>query len=340
MRIVKGLLIGLVVLVAIFVVIGFFLPKTAHVERSVTIARPPCTVFALVNSFKLFNQWSPWAAMDPNAKYAYEGPEMGVGAVMKWASDKKEVGSGSQTIVASEPFKLVKTKLDFGPQGVADGFFKIAAGDGGTMLTWGFDTAFGSNIVARYFGLVMDSMVGKDFEKGLAALKKLAESLPETDWSDLDVKTAEVQPVTIAYVAGTTSQDNQAMGKALQAAFQADVRFVRRHKLKMDGAPIAITKAWTKDTYSFEAGVPIAAAPATKLPGRSSVRIGTTYGGRVVQAVHHGPYENLSQTYEKLMTYIAAYGMTENGSSWEEYVTDPSQTPPEQLVTNVYFPIK
>jgi len=48
----------------------------------------------------------------------------------------------------------------------------------GTKVVWGFDTDLGSNPVSRYFGLMFDKMVGGDFERGLAGLKKYVESLP------------------------------------------------------------------------------------------------------------------------------------------------------------------
>lgn len=53
--------------------------------------------------------------------------------------------------------------------------------------TWGFDTDLGMNPIARYFGLVMDSMLGADYEKGLAKLKQVceaAQSAPAADSSN------------------------------------------------------------------------------------------------------------------------------------------------------------
>jgi hypothetical protein len=38
------------------------------------------------------------------------------------------------------------------------------------------DSDMGANPAARYIGLMMDNMVGSDFEKGLASLKKIVRS--------------------------------------------------------------------------------------------------------------------------------------------------------------------
>ena len=51
----------------------------------------------------------------------------------------------------------------------------LAAADGGTEVTWGFETDLGMNPVGRWMGLMMDSWIGADYEAGLARLKALVE---------------------------------------------------------------------------------------------------------------------------------------------------------------------
>ncbi len=340
MKFIKGLLLVVLVLAALFIAVGLFLPKTVHVERSTVIDAPPCTVFALVNSFKRFNEWSPWAELDPNAKYIFDGPSQGVGAKMTWISQDRQVGSGSQTIVASEPFKLVKTKLDFGRKGTADGFYRVEAADKGTKLTWGFDTDLGSNIIARYFGLMADSMAGKEFKKGLAKLRTLAEGLPKGDWSSLRIALVTTESETLASVAGHSGQKPEEIGQALSAAFTRVMRFVARNRLQTAGPAVAVTTSWDDGGYSFIAGMPIAAPPTREVKSGSPVQLYQTYAGQALRAVHVGPYSTMHATYEKIIAYMAAYGLEANGDSWEEYVSDPTKIPENELVTNVFFPVK
>ena len=68
--------------------------------RATVIAAPPATVFTLVNSYKRFNEWSPWAEMDPNAAYTHSGPETGVGA---------KLTTGGTTSAGSDDLKLIIT---------------------------------------------------------------------------------------------------------------------------------------------------------------------------------------------------------------------------------------
>jgi uncharacterized protein YndB with AHSA1/START domain len=176
LKLLKSLFIAAVLLIAAFVIVGFFLPKVATVERSTTIAATPDTVFGLADGFKRFNEWSPWASLDPATKYTYSGPERGVGARMEWSSENPDVGRGSQEVIEVEPGRSVTNRLDLGMDTPTTAKLVLTPEGAGTRVTWTLTTDFSSSLVGRYFGLALDSMVGADYEKGLAQLKALAES--------------------------------------------------------------------------------------------------------------------------------------------------------------------
>lgn len=177
MKFLKTLLIGLIGLFVLLAIAGLFLPSSARVERSIVIERAPSVIFPVVNSFERFNEWSPWHAIDPNATYSYSGPASGVGANMKWKGND-EVGTGSQTITASEPDKRVAMELTFGDMTPSKVEMLLAPEGGGTRVTWTLESAFGYDLAGRYFGLLMDKFVGADYEKGLAQLKAVIEKAP------------------------------------------------------------------------------------------------------------------------------------------------------------------
>lgn len=175
-RVLKFISISVIVLLIAFVGGAYLLPQHVTVERDVVIDAPPQEVFVHLNSFENFNEWSPWAKLDPDTKYTYKGPKSGVGARMEWTSDDPNVGNGTQEIITSEPYSLVESNLDFGTDGTAVAYYKLDPQDGATDLTWGLRADMGNNPIGRWMGLAMDSMVGADYEKGLASLKKLIES--------------------------------------------------------------------------------------------------------------------------------------------------------------------
>lgn len=171
---IKKILLGLAGLILLLVLIGFVLPGEVHVERSTTIAAPPSAVYAHLINFHKFNAWSPWAEKDPNAKYTFEGAAEGPGAKMSWTGND-DVGTGSQTITEVEVNKRVVTALVFGEEDNAVATFTLTPDGDGTKIVWGLDTNMGSNPIGRWFGLFFDSMIGPDYESGLAKLKTIVE---------------------------------------------------------------------------------------------------------------------------------------------------------------------
>ncbi len=340
MKILKAFLLILVVLVAAIAGAGLLLPGSVHVERSTVIAAPTTTLFVLVNGFRTFNRWSPWYAMDPAAKYAYSGPETGVGAKMSWVGNPKTVGSGSQEILESVPPSRVKTRLDFGPEGIAVTLFTLAPEGSKTKVSWGFDTDLGRNPFTRYLGLMLDRIIGKDFEAGLAGLKKFAEALPQADFSALEAEVLEIQPVTVAYVSGKSPKDEKAMGSAIGAAYGEIGRFLGSSGLKQAGPPITVNTKWEGDVYEFDAAVPLDREPAKEASAGSSVKIKRMYAGKAVRATHVGSYQGLPKVYEKLFAFVAAHGYEMAGPPWDEYVSDPGNTAEDRLITRVYVPVR
>jgi len=344
MRVITRILIVLVAIAVLLAIIGLFLPSSAHVERSITIDAPQSTVFALINGFRGFNQWSPWFDRDPEAQYTYEGPDFGVGAKMSWTSEQSDVGSGSQEIVASEPYGAVRMTLDFGEQGTARSFFELTSEADGTGVTWGFDTEFGLNLISRYFGLAFDSLLGPDYETGLANLKELVESLPKLDWSDLDIQIVEVEPVAIAYV--TASSEPAGVPETLNKSYAEVQAFMAAQGISQAGARITLTNSWDEQRWDFDAAIPIDRIPEeVEEPSSragSAVQIGETYGGQVVKTVlvESGTGGDPVVVYDKIRAFVAAHALESAGRSWEEYPSDPAQTSHGEFVTHVYFPVK
>lgn len=169
--------IGLAVLVivpAILVLIATR-PASFRVARSTTIAAPPEVVFAQIEDLHNWEQWSPFERTDLTMSKAYEGPRAGVGASFHYVGRK--IGEGRMTIAESTPHEGVRVKAEFIKPFAATNQieFLLKPAPGGVAVTWamnGINTFAGKaiSLVAN-----MDRMVGKDFEQGLANLKRLAE---------------------------------------------------------------------------------------------------------------------------------------------------------------------
>lgn len=172
----KKILIGLAVLVALFVVVVAMQPSDFRVERGATVTAPPAEVFAQVNDLRKWDAWSPWAKLDPNAKISFEGPEAGQGAAMSWAGNDK-VGEGKMTIVESRPDDAVKLKVDFVKpyEGSSNSEFGFKPEGDKTEITWTMTAHH--NFLEKAMCLVMNGkkMISDDMDKGLAQMKSVIE---------------------------------------------------------------------------------------------------------------------------------------------------------------------
>lgn len=176
-KILLGIVVMFVVLIAVFLVMVMMQPAHYQVERSATINAPAPAVFALVNDFHKWDSWSPWAKLDPAMKQSYEGTTAGTGAIYSWAGNS-EVGVGKMTITESRPSDLVKIKLEFIKPFAATNAtdFTFTPSGNSTNVKW--TMAGDNNFIGKAFSLFMnmDKMIGNDFDKGLAQMKKVAES--------------------------------------------------------------------------------------------------------------------------------------------------------------------
>ena len=198
MKILKNLALGLAALIVLLAVAGLLLPAQTHFERTVSIKASPLLVYGYLNGFKQFNQWSPWAALDPNTRYSYSGPDSGVGARQQWVSDDANVGNGSQEIVAVRPNEQIQVKLDFGGTSTENVSAWTITPDGeGSVLAWSMTSELGMNPMNRWFGyLLLERFVGADYEKGLAALKPQLEALAAAP-APTAVDTPAAEPVAV-----------------------------------------------------------------------------------------------------------------------------------------------
>jgi effector-binding domain-containing protein len=107
------------------------------------------------------------------------------------------------------------------------------------------------------------------------------------------------------------------------------------------GGPYALYLNEDMSNLQIEFGFPIAVPldkQSTGIDGR--VEAGVLPGGKTVVGMHEGPYETIEETYNTLMAYVKKQGMEPTGISYEVYLNDPRETPPEELKTEIYFPVK
>jgi uncharacterized protein YndB with AHSA1/START domain len=176
LEIFAAIAIVLVIAIAIVLTLAAAKPNTFSVRRETTVRAPPEKIFPLIDDFHQWATWSPYESKDPAMKRTYSGATSGKGAVYAWDGNKN-VGSGRMEILeAAAPAKII-IKLDFFRpfEGHNSAEFTMLPQGDATRLTWLMHgpAPFMSKLMQVFMN--MDKMIGKDFEIGLANLKKLTE---------------------------------------------------------------------------------------------------------------------------------------------------------------------
>ncbi len=169
------LVLGLGALLVILAATGLALPRQVTVARAVVINAAEPVVFPYLNSPKAFAGWSPWKQRDPDLQMTYSGPDQGKGARVDWTSEKASVGEGSVEISDSQPNRLIELVSSFnGLEGTSS--FNVLPSGSGSKVVWSFEYETSTNPIRRWRGLMLDRLVGTEFDAGLAALKERVEA--------------------------------------------------------------------------------------------------------------------------------------------------------------------
>ena len=167
----------LAIAIAIVLILAATKPDTFSVQRGAAISAPPEKIYSLINDFHRWGTWSPWEGKDPAMQRSFSGAESGAGAVYAWDGNRN-VGSGRMEILdVAAPSKIV-IKLDFFKpfEGHNTAEFTLLPQGDGTSVTWVMRGP--SSLMSKVMQVFMDldKMIGKDFEAGLANLKRLTEA--------------------------------------------------------------------------------------------------------------------------------------------------------------------
>jgi effector-binding domain-containing protein len=231
----------------------------------------------------------------------------------------------------------VVSELDFGEMGAGTAGLELEPDDVGTRVTWTFDTDLGAGPVGRYFGLILDGTLGKDYEKGLARLKTVVEKLPDVDIAGLAVEQVTLAAEPSLCMTRTTAPDPAAIQASYAEAYAQIGQYMGSNRLKEAGPAYGVDLAMDRDSMTFDACIPI----VEPMPeGEGDVQRRLSYAGSALKMTHVGSYATLPKVYEQLGAYAAAHAYSGNGPTMARYLDDPERTPETELRTEIYWPIK
>jgi Polyketide cyclase / dehydrase and lipid transport len=162
--------------IAIVLILAATKPDTFSIQRGAVIRAPAEAIFPLIADFHQWRGWSPWEDKDPELKRSYSGPESGKGAAYAWEGNKN-VGSGRMEIIETTAPSKIKIKLDFLKPFEAHNTAEFSLLPQGDATTVNWVMSGPAPFLSKMMQVVMnmDRMIGRDFEAGLANLRKLTE---------------------------------------------------------------------------------------------------------------------------------------------------------------------
>ncbi|WP_332854837.1 SRPBCC family protein [Duganella sp. S19_KUP01_CR8] len=171
----KKIAMGVVILVLVVLGLAAMQPDSFRVQRTIAIKAPAEKILPLISDFHNWTSWSPWEKLDPAMKRTFSGAPKDQGAIYAWEGDDK-VGAGRMEITGQAPTK-VDIKLDFLKPFESHCQTEFVLETKGELTTVSWTMSGPSDFMTKLMGLAvsMDTMIGKDFEAGLANMKAVAE---------------------------------------------------------------------------------------------------------------------------------------------------------------------
>jgi effector-binding domain-containing protein/uncharacterized protein YndB with AHSA1/START domain len=335
MKALKIILIIVGVLVAAILIVPLFSPATAEVSAEIDIALEPSQIFPGVASFSDREAWDPWVSQDSTAEVSIQSEKGYVGSTYAWKGEK--VGSGKMEVVSVKENQYIESSLWFGevetPSLVEWSFEEV---DGGTHVKWSFaqETAWPIQRLGMMMGKVF---LKQSFELGLANLKEYMESMPQSQssLSPITVATQNSMFALVADGAGTMETIGEQLGE-LYGLIYAEAE---KQGLQLSGPSFIHYLDYDEATgfSNYRAGFMVdrAGRDAGKVVAVEYPEI------QVVQAMHTGPYEEFTSSYDKMDTYITTQGLEISGEAFEFYVTGMmTESDNSKWETLIAFPLK
>jgi len=229
------------------------------------------------------------------------------------------------------------TRLALGTSSVTDASF-----DAGYETVESFSRAF-----KKMFGCPPSKYPEKHWKILYAKLSGSIHYLPETardglvvtnpKETDMDVKIEKIEPMRVAFVrhVGPYVECDKAW-RTLCGWAEKEGLFANMPKFI--GICYDDPQVTPKDKIRYDACFTV----NDDIEATGEIGIQNISGGEYAVTTHKGPYTGLEQTYGKLMgQWLPGSGREfREEPSFEVYLNSPDHTPPEDLLTDIYLPLK
>ena len=335
MKVLRVILIIIAVLVAAVLIAPLFSPATAEVTAETTIMRDASQIFPSVASFKNRTLWDPWLTQDTTAEARIESKAGFVGSSYAWEGE--DVGTGRMEVISVRENEYIESHLWFGKAAepaLVEWNFESA--EGGTRVVWSFsqETSYPVERLGMMFGKVV---LQQFFELGLANLKELMESMPETSGPTGEISVGTLPAMNVLLAGGGGTMDD--LAAQLPDLYGLLFQTAGEQGLEVVGVPFVNYLDFDEESgYSnFHAGIQVSAMgrDAGKVMARAYPET------EAVKCLHTGSYDLFTTSYDAMSAYILEHNVDVEGNAIEYYQLGAMQeSDPEKWETLIAFPLK
>jgi effector-binding domain-containing protein/uncharacterized protein YndB with AHSA1/START domain len=334
MKFLKKLIYSILITAAIIAIILLFIPRDYTVARSIVIDAPVAVTYDLVENTSNWNKWSPLYSFENEITINEFETKSGYGSGLAWKSNNESKYTNFIKCENVIPNQLLNYNLSLNNSSKAAVKFVFEDSDDKTKVICTLEGKL--EYPFNFLKFFKEKFFSSFIEDALEKLKQESESAGKIN---IQISTTNVPDQKLFAIRDTVTGNNfEALSIALGTAYTELFEFFNPKKnLQLAGPPIEIIIE-TEPDYLFDAAIPVIAPDNIVPTGR--IRITKLNGGKVVKAVYKGSYDRFRIVFKIIDSYILRHNLTKIGKPWLEYVNDPVRTPPEELITNIYIPVK
>ena len=256
-------LISLLIVVALFVVIGLFLPASRSVSHSVETNRPMSTVNDILSGFTRFADWNALINHDPRMQINITGPNNGVGAKLGFRSGQHSIGEGSWELVEFVPGERLVYALENNARGddkkMTFEFERTGQRKQNVKITQTYSVDYGWDLIGRYAGMYVTDNVGEDIKLGLGKFSNLLATIPRFDYSMHEAEFAfvDVPAQNVLMASATAKRTNDDIAVAMSNQLKWIEQTMEANDLESAGPLRIITNEFGADAYGFDVVMPV-----------------------------------------------------------------------------------
>jgi effector-binding domain-containing protein len=319
---------GVLIIIILFLTIGFFLPKRIDTSKSISIQAPIDYVFEELNEVERWSNWSYAQITNRTLQITYGERKSGKGASFKWSHGKAFIRESTPNISLTADVQLQSDTVKYS--------YKLKQMGDTTVLTTNLKRDNVGNLFERWYSLFFPTAYsGKALNNELQRIKLIAEGKPIFS---ILITLESLAPTYYIHLSKKVNQNNiREMRSEKILMYEELKKVLSNSKTQRIAPPFCIYPNINQESTDIICAFTI--SPDARFPENFPVL--QHYSGAAVRGIHNGGHYSLKKTHEELLSYIRYKNYEKNGVPWEAYLSDiTNEKDSSYWVTEVYYPVK